>query len=400
MTKNFDIIIVGAGLSGIMAAYHINKKSPDASVLLLDMGRPPLKRRTQTMGWLGLLPSSDGKFYINNNEVIENFSTKANIKRSQKQIISLLNGFGVNKKVLEFEPSQDVVDNFAKCGFKYKNPSYIQTIPKEIHQFSKQLSKEMEQTNITTSFDEEIVDVEKEGDNFKIYSNYFEYECKKLIVAVGRSGWRCTRNLLKSFDLLQNNDVAKYGVRVECDSNLVEKYNKAPVILNKDNVVYGPFNWNGTVIPEDHVDFITTSFRSNEERWNSSKVSFEMMGHIKHKDGSELMERLGKLSCVISNDRIIKEKLSSIKSNKHKLSILKEFDWLGKALEELEVLIPGITNCGSFYIPTVETVLSPTKMNNKFETELNNLHLIGESAGIRGLMQVSITGHLLAENMF
>ncbi len=45
MNKNYDVIIVGAGPAGIMAAYELTVKAPQLNVLLIDKGHDIHHRR-------------------------------------------------------------------------------------------------------------------------------------------------------------------------------------------------------------------------------------------------------------------------------------------------------------------------------------------------------------------
>ena len=84
MTSNiFDIAIVGVGVAGAFAAYKLSKEYPDAKILAIDWGRPPMKRRRQLEGFLGCLPNSDGKFYLNN---LNNLNTILNKKTINKNV--------------------------------------------------------------------------------------------------------------------------------------------------------------------------------------------------------------------------------------------------------------------------------------------------------------------------
>jgi len=72
MEDTFDIAIIGAGVAGAIATYKIKQKHKNAKIALFDVGRPWMKRRRQVEGWLGCLPNSDGKLYLNNISEVSN----------------------------------------------------------------------------------------------------------------------------------------------------------------------------------------------------------------------------------------------------------------------------------------------------------------------------------------
>ena len=41
MTKNYDVIIIGAGPGGIYAAYELNKLAPELKVAVIEAGGKP-----------------------------------------------------------------------------------------------------------------------------------------------------------------------------------------------------------------------------------------------------------------------------------------------------------------------------------------------------------------------
>jgi len=78
-TNNFDVIIIGAGPSGIFCAYELIQKKPDMKILMVEKGRPIEKRvcpkRTTkvcvgckpcsiTTGFAGAGAFSDGKLSL------------------------------------------------------------------------------------------------------------------------------------------------------------------------------------------------------------------------------------------------------------------------------------------------------------------------------------------------
>ena len=45
MSNNYDVIIIGAGPSGIFCAYELKEKRPDLKVLMIEKGRSIEKRQ-------------------------------------------------------------------------------------------------------------------------------------------------------------------------------------------------------------------------------------------------------------------------------------------------------------------------------------------------------------------
>src|ERR1035441_10099680 len=120
------------------------------------------------------------------------------------------------------------------------------------------------QKNVTFSFDNEVKEIFKYKGGFTIKTEENTYNCKKLIIAVGRSGWRWASELYAKFDIVDNNDFAHFGIRIEMNSSTMKDFNKSSCSFSKDNIEVGPLSWFGTVIPEDHLDVAISAFRSEE----------------------------------------------------------------------------------------------------------------------------------------
>jgi hypothetical protein len=155
----------------------------------------------------------------------------------------------------------------------------------------------------------------------------------------------------------------------------------------------GPFQWHGTVIPEDHADLVISAFRSNEDRWKTDKVVFNLIGNrfIKNKGVSET-DRLGKLTFLLFNDRIGREKVKSILKKESQISQLPEYDWLIDSINEVSKLIPEIITRGYFHAPTINPITSSIRLGSNLETEVDGMFVAGESSGITGILAAAITG--------
>jgi len=182
------------------------------------------------------------------------------------------------------------------------------------------------------------------------------------------------------------------------NSLFLKDFNKSCCTLNKDGLEIGPFNWDGTVIPEDHVEMVITSFRANENRWLTDKVSFNIIGNrYFENNGFEQMDRIGKLIFILSNDRVVKEKVSNIISNKSRISILPEFNWMSDCLNQISGFIPDIISKAYFYIPTIIPSAPKINISKTFESEIENMFILGESAGVSGLLSAALMGIMGAD---
>lgn len=400
--NTFDIGIIGSGIAGTFAAYKIAKEHKNAKVILIDIGRPPQKRRQQMNGFLGVLPNSDGKLYLNDQESIASIVGNKKAKSSVKWVNNIISNVNDFKIIKDKSPSISTVKKITKAGYDLKLNDHVQMIPKEIHALSKFMSNQMDlSANITYHFDDEVLSISKQKNMFTLNTEFKEFKCKKILMAVGRSGWRWAHDIYSNFGIIESNDVAKYGVRIEMPSGYLKDFNKSNCTLTKGNdLEIGPFSWFGTVIPEDHFDLAISSFRSNENRWETDKVSFAFMGNMPTDgDGTQQVDRIGKLTFILANDRIIKEKVSTLMARKSKISIMPEYDWLIEGLKHLSSVIPDVLTRAYFHVPTIMPMAPNINIGDDMSTEVDGMFVAGESAGITGILSAAAMGSLAVDGM-
>lgn len=401
--NNFDIGIIGAGVAGAFATYRIAKDHKNTKAILFDLGRPPMKRRRQLEGWLGVLPNSDGKLYLSDSDKVSEIVGARKANSSNKWITTVFKSAADLKVIKDKAPSISVEKKLKKAGYEIHLNNYMQLFPKDIHILSKGMSDTIENAkNVTFCFDNEVIKISKQKNMFVIQtSEKEEYRCKKIIVCTGRSGWRWAYDLYSNFGIIEDNNIAKFGVRMEITSNSMKDYNKSNCSIYKPstNIEIGPLSWNGTVIPEDHVDVAISSFRSNENRWKSDKVSFNFIGNIVTENkGFQQTDRIGKLTFVLANDRILKEKISTILSDKSKISIIPEYEWIKKDINELAEVMPDILTKAYFHVPTIIPLPPKINIGSNLETEVSGMFVAGENAGIVGIFAAAQMGMISADS--
>jgi len=398
--NNYDVAILGAGVAGSFAALKIAQEYKGVKTILFDLGRPPSKRRRQLEGWLGVLPNSDGKLYLNDISRVAEVTGNKRARAAEKWFNNYTSDIFDPKIIKDKPPSISAGKKIKKSGFEVQLNDYKQIYPKDIHNLSRAMSSCINNSkNLTMSFDDEVVKVLKQKGSFTIISSSKEITCKKIIICTGRSGWRWTKNLYDWLGVVENNDIAKFGIRVEANSNVMKDFVKSNCSIISDDLEIGPLCWNGTVIPEDHVDLAISSFRSNENRWKSDKVSFNLIGNrFFENKGFEQTNRIGQLTFVLSNDRVIKERVSSIIAKKSKISIIPEYDWLPEALSTVSAFMPDIITRGYFHVPTILPLVPKVKIGNNLSMEVDNMFCAGESAGIPGLLAAATTGLIVADS--
>lgn len=399
MTDKYDVGIIGAGVAGAFASLRLAQHS-NVKAVVFDLGRPPGKRRRQLEGWLGCFPSGDGKLYTGDFDRVLNLVDGRKAKPAHKWVIDTLGQANTMKVVKDSLPSAAMQKRIRENGFEIETNDFIQWKPDSIHQLSRIISEETEKyNNIHYSFDNEVYKIIKKKSLFHISTANGEFVCKKLILCVGRSGWRWATALYKDLGMICDDNHAKFGVRIEIAAQYIKELNKSHCTISSEGLEVGPFSWNGTVIPEDHADLVISNFRSNEERWKSDKVSFSLIGSRLFEDkGCHQTDRLGKLAFLLFNDRVSRERVKMILTKKSELSLLPEYGWLPEAIEKLEKVIPNLSMRGYYYVPNILPMAASVRLGTNLESEVDGLFIAGESAGLRGILSAAITGCVAADS--
>lgn len=399
MGNIFDVAIVGCGTAGTFAAYKIAKDHPHIKCVIFEAGRGPQKRRFQMQGFLGLLPNSDGKLYTDDIDNLKKLC-KQKITNTAFQWFKDNIAKTCNTKVIEDTlPYKLPLKKIKNSGFTFSKQNFIQIVPHEIHSLSKVISQSLNSnTNITQNFDEEIESIQYKNKQFVITSySGSQTICKKLILASGRSGWRATDKLFNDFGLTSKDRIVRFGVRAELPANSLKEYNRSNGIISNNELEIGPLSWFGQCVPEDHYDMVLSSFRANESRWASDKVSFNVLGKHNVENSVKYLDRIGQLTFILTDERVLKEKIGALLTKRAKVSKLLEYDWLIEAFSKIEAFMPEIAK-GSFYTPTLLPIVSKIKLTPKLQTEHKDLILAGETTGYSGLLFAILSGVIAGDS--
>jgi len=179
-------------------------------------------------------------------------------------------------------------------------------------------------------------------------------------------------------------------------------------MMRKDMEI-GPMHWLGSVIQEDHEDMTISAFRSNEDRWKTDKVFFSLQRTIPFEqapmpitgpappDTCTYVDRIAKLSHLLSGDRVGREKIKNFTKGIGDLAQMPEYSWVTQTLRGVESIFPNLISRGYFHVPDIDTNISKINIASNLETEVDGLFVAGECAGIKGIAAAGIMGAAAAE---
>ena len=396
----YDVGIIGAGIAGAFAALRIAEKHNNINAILIDVGKKPGKRRRQIEGWLGCFPTGDGKIYKDDLDKVKNIVDGRKATPTFKWVFKQLEYINKTKLIKAPKLSTAAKRRVRDNGLKIQYNNYHQWKPESVHRLSKHMTEYIEEAgNITFGFDNEVYSLSKNRNIFKIDTANGTIRCRKIILCVGRSGWRWVTNLYDDLGIISNDDYAYYGVRLEVGASSIKDFNKSNITLYDDAINVGPFCWNGTIIQEDHSDLVISAFRSNEDRWRSDKVSFSLTKSVYFSDqGSVQADRIGKLAFVLFNDRVSKERVRTFMNNHSLLNQLPEFDWLTSVLKRLDAIIPNLCSKGFIHVPNIIPMPAEINLGTNLESEIDGMFVAGESAGVFGIAAAATMGAICADS--
>lgn len=399
--ESFDVGIIGGGVAGAFATLKLATEHKDTKVILFELGSKWAKRRRQLEAWLGCLPSGDGKFYLNDLDKVSQLTSDKQTKDTYSWLKKYLYNINDLKIIKDKEVYSNIYKKIKKNDYDITYNDYIQFYPKDIHSLSKYMASSFDsKSNITFSFNNEVYKIIKHKDYFYVLTCDGEYACRKLIFCVGRSGWRWAKEVYSGFNIITDNNTARFGIKVEMPSSYMKDFNRANCTLSNKDTEIGPLCWNGTVIPEDHIDMAIAAFRGNEGRWETDKVSFNIIGnrHFEN-NGFEQIDRLGKLTFILANERVVKEKLSLIMNKKSRISVMSEYDWLIDDINKLSAIVPELQTKGYFHVPTIIPSAPKININKDLSTDIDGLFVAGESANIVGILSAALTGLIAVDSV-
>ena len=424
---NYDIGIIGGGIAGVFAALRLAERHKNLKVVLFEFGPPPpnclrqdpihiKRRRRQLEGWLGCFPTGDGKVYLEEDtKKVLSIVDGRRVRAVKDWFSSHLNEISDQKIVKSKVPSSNLKKLITDNGFDLQLHSYEQWIPDQIHKLAELSAEKIESAgNVFLSFDTEVFSFLKEGRKFAVHTSQGDFNCKKIILAVGRTGWRWVNEQYKNLGILQQDGQVKYGVRVEMPSSSIKEFHKAHCSLIRPDLEIGPLYWMGSVIQEDHEDMTIASFRSNEERWKTDKVFFSVQRKMSFKDAPmpvrnlssapalpknnrDYIDRLAQLSHLLSGYRVGREKITNFSKGLGDLAMMPEYSWVTKTLKDIECIFPNLISRGYFHVPDIDTNVSNINIASNLETEVDGLFVAGESAGVKGIAAAGIMGAAAAE---
>lgn len=451
--NKYDVIIVGAGCSGIFAAYELVNKS-NKKVLMIEKGnsikkRICPKRKTNkcvncnpcniTTGFSGAGAFSDGKISLSP-EVGGNLPEYIGYEKTRElinYIDSIYLSFGADKNIHGLDNNDKIKELRSKAiinNLKLISCPVRHLGTEESYKIYTKIEEYLEQKGVALRFNTQVDDIIIEDNNIKgVEIGDEKIYADNVILSVGREGSEWLRNICNKHGIVSEPSTVDIGVRVEVKNEIMEDINKylyeGKFIYNSktfdDKVRTFCQNPSGEVSIERYDDLITVNGHSyKNSKTENTNVALLVSKHFTQpfKDSIGYAKSIAKLANMLGDGKIIVQRYEDFKRGRRTthdrlyrgniIPTLKDAEPGDLALvlpyriiKDIEEMIEALNGVAPGFSSS-ETLLygveckfynNKVKVDNNFETDVKGLFAIGDGAGItRGIAQANSNGVYVA----
>lgn len=462
MISMVDVVIVGAGPSGLFTAYELIERNKDLKIVILDEGRK-IKTRVCPMnkngipcqncnpcnilsGYGGAGTFSDGKLNfipkLGKSDLTKYMSlSEANDLIDDTE--NIFNRFGMDAEVYPSNSEEaskiekNVTINGAKLLLiKQKHlgsdhlPEYIDGICDYLSKNGVSLTEKSRVSDIVRYKDNTYrVLYEEKGKSKEIVSKY-------VVVAPGRTGAKWVQEYALKHNIIYLSQSIEIGVRVEVRKEIMEPICSViydPTIFIKTDT-YGDevrtfcTNPGGYVTKENYYGYICVNGHALKEK-KSDNSNFAFISKVTLTEPvtntREYGEAIARIANVLGDSKPIIQSLKDLKRGRRSewhrinksfieptlkdcvagdLALVLPHRIITNILEGLEVLdriIPGVNNDDTLlYGPEIKFFSNEIETDNRFKLLDDNIYFVGDGAGKAGnIVTAAATGIIAARDI-
>lgn len=460
----YDLIIVGAGPAGIFTALELVKKDSKDKILIIEKGRSVEKRvcpksKTKqcvnckpycniTTGFSGAGAFSDGKLSLSpevGGDLPELIGTEM-AEELIKYADSLYLEFGADSKVEGVGNTEKVKDirkkaiqaglKLVDCPIRHLGTEKAQEIYYKIEQY-------LLNNGVEIKFNVNVEDIIIENDEClgviaTENKEKVKYFAKTTVIATGRRGADWLERICEEHKILHEAGVVDIGVRVEVRNEIMEEVNN--VLYESKLIGYPkPFknkvrtfcqNPGGFVSQENYDNdlAVVNGHSYKEKKSNNTNLSILCSAKFTEPFNQPIAyaQKVGELTNMLANGKVLVQRYGDILDGKRTWQ--KELDnsnvrpTLPDAvagditsampyrpmlniinfIKAVDEVVPGFASPETLlYSPELKFYSNKIKMDDKLNTNIKNLHCLGDSSGwTRGLMMASVMGVKMARELF
>jgi uncharacterized FAD-dependent dehydrogenase len=446
--EKYDVIIVGAGASGVFMSYEMTKLKNNAKILMIEKGARLEKR---------ICPIKDGK--VSNCikckpcHIMNGYGGAGTLSDGKYNITTMFGGdlhayVGTAEALALMEYVDQVLCDMGGADAKLFTTinSEIKTIAlrNNLHLLDAKvrhlgtdrnlviLGKIFDYTKdrIETQFDTEIMDVEVLEDGFRVTTKKHQvFECSDLVLATGRSGSKWISTICEKYNIELERNRVDIGVRVELPAeifkHITDEVYESKIVYKTDkyNDMVRTFCMNpyGEVVSENTNGIVTVNGHSySDPKLWTENTNFALLVSNKFtepfKDSNEYGESIARLSNMLGGGvllqrfgDLVKGRRSSsrrmekcftrptLQATPGDLSLVipkRQLDNIIEMIYALDKIAPGTANEDTLlYGVEVKFYNSKVEVDNNLETKVKGLYALGDGSGVtHSLSQASASG--------
>ncbi len=460
----YDLIIVGAGPAGIFTALELLRKSSNPhKILLVEKGKPVEKRHCPkdktgvcvnckptcaiTTGFSGAGAFSDGKLSLSYQVggelpdlIGEDFAQEL-IDYTDKIYLE----FGADPKVEGIYEGQEIKDirkraiqaglQLVDCPIRHLGTEKAQQLYLNIQNHLLAAGVEMlfetecENIILEDSVCKGVILREKTGTR--------EVLGKQVVIATGRRGADWLEKICAEHNIAHKPGTVDIGVRVECRNEVMETINK---VLYEGKLIGYPAPWRNKVrtfcqnpggfVAQENYDndlAVVNGHSFKEKKSNNTNLAILVSHNFTEPFNQPIAyaQKVGELTNMLGAGHIMVQRFGDILDGKRTWEKELAFSNVRPTLPDavagditaampyramtniinfiqaMDMVVPGFASTETLlYSPELKFYSNRVKMDEKFDTNIQGLHCLGDSSGwTRGLMMASVMGVLMGRRL-
>lgn len=452
--NKYDVIIIGAGPSGIFCAYRLIERRPELKVLMIEKGRAIEKRQCPkrktkkcvgckpcsiTTGFAGAGAFSDGKLSLspdvggNLPEILGYDRTVELLKESDDIYLK----FGADTKVYGVDKEEEIWEIRKKAinaNLKLIECPIRHLGTEEGYKIYHRLQEHLQGQGIEMMFNTMVTDILIEDGQAKgvTVNNGETYYADEIVASVGREGADWLSHICHSHDIETEVGTVDVGVRVEVRDEVMQFLNEN--LYEAKLVYYTPTfddkvrtfctNPSGEVATEYYENGLAVvnghAYKSQEYKTNNTNFALLVSKNFTKPFNSpiEYGKQIAQMGNMLCGGKILVQTFGDFKRGRRTteerlcrnnlIPTLKDavpgdlslvfphriMVDIAEMIEALDKVTPGIASDETLlYGVEVKFYSNKVVVNTDFETSVKGLRAIGDGASVtRGLQQASANG--------
>ena len=463
-----DVLIIGAGPSGIFTALEMLKNGSKKKIMIVEKGLPVEKRHCPkaktgkcvnckpdcniTMGFSGAGAFSDGKLSLSC-EVGGNLPDLIGHEFAQ-QMIEYTDGiylsFGADKKVEGVghdEKIKAIRLRAIQAGLKLVDCPIRHLGTEMAQELYGKIEKHLTDNGVEIIFKTECVDLIVEDGRAKgaVFlpcgkpeSEKFSVSADNVVIATGRKGADWLEDMCKKHNIEHLPGTVDIGVRVEVRNEVMEDVNEA---LYESKLIGYPEPFTNKVrtfcqnpggfVSQENYDNNSLAVVNGHSYKNTKSDNTNLAILCSHNfrppfdEPIPYAKKVGELVNMLADGHILVQRYGDILAGKRTwqedltrsnvrptlpdavagdLTAAMPYRTLMniiKFIEAVDKVVPGFASEETLlYGPEIKFYSNKVKMDEKFNTNIEGLHCLGDSSGwTRGLMMASVMGVLMGREL-